>query len=604
MDRALQRAASLVLLLAACRVQPYSAEELATATRPDRALVRYLGQPGADAAVCDPKRKGAAITHAHPGVVRAVARAGRGGDIPPERVAECLIGLWRGGPPSTAEAAQLAFLDALVASAAESPEALAAFTEALTRVPERPALPVEAATDAARRLRSRARKLDPAPKATAEAALDALDAHAGLWRGEPVTALTIANLDDDALLLRWARTLPPERGLRDLAASRLIDVRVERSAFPSVRAAPEAAKAALRERGRVEAPAGTALARLVWEPPPSAASLLRLHQQPHRGRILVVPSNAAREDQADPQVALREGLSAVVDGWPAPIPLCPPADPYDPTPCWPAERLQLVHPYLWLDGSGLKVRDELELGDLVRLLSEGTQTKPQIVSGGAMVEIPLGLHLEPVPSFRALGSTAESGPTLRVDATDLGHGRLLFKVQGGQPPDFAVVVPIQDHRFSIASIGGDGKRGPHGKDGADGAPGSPGRNASCPSQAATPGSPGERGGDGADGGTGGTGGAGGTVHVTLRCGTCEALEVAVRRMVVSQGGEGGEGGHGGKGGRGGEGGPGGRGASCAGASLPAAANGATGPRGQSGRKGPKGAEGPPGQVKIRVIADK
>ena len=78
MDRSLQRLAALSLLcgLTACvRVTPYTADELASATRPAKMLVKYLEQRDADPGVCDMSREGPALSVADASVVSALFKS-------------------------------------------------------------------------------------------------------------------------------------------------------------------------------------------------------------------------------------------------------------------------------------------------------------------------------------------------------------------------------------------------------------------------------------------------------------------------------------------------------------------------------------------------
>ena len=618
MDRSLQRLTALTLLcsLTACvRVTPYTAEELASATRPAKMLVKYLEQRGADPGVCDMSREGPALTVADASVVSALFKGFDKGKIVPDVAAGCALGLWSTGPTEVRVEVASAVSSRLPKVAKKGDvERTRALVYVLERhPPDSPMSPKQAGhlIDTLRPISDRAPIDIGGPL---DSVIANLESAAGRFEGKTVTEQTIAETSDEERLLAWARRLPQDGGLRESAGKRLVDVRVAASPYAWVRSSPEIATAQVLDQGFLAIPSDLSVVGARWAPREGAADLVRVIQVPSEDEIHLVLAHEDGDDAADARLPLSDGLLVSLDGWEQPITLCPSADAWDPTPCLPSDRLQLAHPIAWLDGESLRLRDTLTLDELVALGREGEQTRPQLTVGGVVVEVPLGIHFDPVrPLVYSPRRGQQEAPDLKVQVYELTAGRMMYAVRATNAPERVVVVPRHDVMFRIRTEGGKGKGGTPGRAGKDGAAGSEGSDARCPDRPATPGTAGGAGTQGGRGGNGAKGGDGGDIKAVIHCGNCYAVERAVERVLESRGANGGDAGPGGQGGKGGSGGAGGKGASCSvvdpltgasrSVSLPAGRSGAPGAPGAAGARGVRGIPGSAGNIRIRIAED-
>lgn len=618
MDRSLQRLTALSLLcgLTACvRVTPYTAEELASATRPAKMLVKYLEQRDADPGVCDMSREGPALTVADASVVSGLFKGFDKGKIVPDVAAGCALSLWKTGPTEVRQEVANGVIARLPKAAKKGDvERTRALIYVLERhPPESPLTPKQAGQliDTLRPIANRAPIDIGAPL---DGVIASLEAAAGRFEGVPVTEQTIADTSDEERLLAWARRLPQEGGLREAAGKQLVAVRVAASPYAWVRETSELAEAQVLDQGFLAVPSDLAVVGARWAPREGVADLVRVLQIPSEDSIRLVLAHDDGDDAADARLPLSDGLEVSLDGWDKPITLCPGADAWDPTPCLPADRLQLAHPIAWLDGPSLRLRDTLTLDELVALGREGEQTRPQLTVGGVVVEVPLGIHFDPVrPLVYGPGPGQQEAPDLKVQVYELTAGRIMYAVRSTSRSERVVIVPRHDVMFRIQTEGGKGKGGMPGKAGKDGAPGADGNDARCPDRPATSGGSGGPGTQGGRGGNGGKGGDGGDIKAVVHCGNCYVVERTVERVLESRGAAGGDAGSGGSGGAGGAGGSGGKGASCSvvdpltgasrSVSLPAGRSGTPGPPGAAGARGMRGLPGAPGNIRIRIAED-
>ena len=349
-----------------------------------------------------------------------------------------------------------------------------------------------------------------------------------------------------------------------------------------------------------------------WTPRPGDATLVRLQQDALAGKAWLAAARVDRTLTPDPAVDLAPGLAVTVDGFDAPITLCPGVDRWDPTPCIEPAALTFSHPAATLDTAGrLHFRTDLVVDDVVLLGRDGTVLTPTLLIGAVAVQgLVFTLYFDPVAPLVLAGQGAGArGPDLAVDVFEVSNDRLLFGVQLlGSDQKLAVVVPRTDEGFAVISRGAPGSTGTNGSSGAQGSQGSQGMSASCPSMNASSGSAGGTGGQGGPGGAGGPGGPGGLVRVGLDCDRCDTLKPIALRRSRSEGGPGGSGGNGGPGGMGGRGGMGGMGTSCSTydattksyrtTSLSGGSSGAQGGQGPAGARGVNGAPGASGTVSV------
>lgn len=547
----------LLALLAACVSHApgaFSAEQLAAQqTSLGPALVQYLAQPGADAGVCDRAREGPSVHAVDEPVVRALVSATVDGRVSGDVSAACTAHLLR--DPAASRLTAEVLLARLPAGITRDAGNVAGLVDALVDRPHE----VRLSADAVRRTVEQLSRIAGRGGLTQEgrAALAKLrrgvELDGGLVDGVPATKAAVEAEAEPARLLLMARRLQ-DVALAELAGTRLVELRIAGSPYALVRTEAAAVRRALAESGAFAVDLGRhPVTAARWEPGPETPTIVRLQQDAKEGRAWLVAVNAARETSLEPAVALSSALRVEVAGLDGPVPFCPPADPWDPTPCIATSALALDHPGLVLRGGDLVFRDDLVVDDVVLIGRDGERLTPELRVGGVPVAgLDFLLHFDPVDPLVLRGrGSGGPGPDLRVDVVEIGGGRLLFGVQVlGEGTKYAAVASRHDEGFAVVSQGGDGSAGSPGSMGAAGTNGNAGIAGSCPS---TPGGPGGAGGPGGQGGTGGAGhagGPGGTVTMMLDCENCESLRPIALRRGRSRGGAGGAGGAGGQGGPG------------------------------------------------------
>ncbi|MCB9679031.1 MAG: hypothetical protein H6737_28275 [Alphaproteobacteria bacterium] len=472
------------------------AKQLADTNRPDRLLIGYLEQTSADPAVCDLARTdGVAIPFADGRVVKALHKGLEKGRIPPDRWARCTLLLWREADALLAQDLG----DALLASigthlGGTSP---AGVGEALldVLVKRRAQDPLDAERLGALAVRARDRRASVDPNAAEHLVLGdlaaVLDAEAGLYEGRPLKKDAIAATSDAVLLTQWALRLP-DPVLRRAAGERLLDVRIERSPFAWVRENAATVRDAAM-KGPVGLPPGAALIAARWSPARDGTAMLRLHQEPTRGKVRLLPAGADGTRSADPSLDLVDTLWVDVDGLERPITVCGDA-PFDPTPCVPPKQLQMRHPVAELAPTGrLLFPRELDAREFIELGRDGDRLSAQVVVEGLIAQVDLPIQFDSVPElFLQAPGNRGNGPEAKVEVWELSHGRLLFEVRSvvlGRKP-WTALVESTDAAFSIQSYGSM---------------------------------------------TSAQEGRGGDITVTMHCTDCPAVRETVKRMVRSTG---------------------------------------------------------------------
>jgi hypothetical protein len=593
-------AAATCLLLSACAHAiplPMTSGQLEAQPGTSQ-LVVYLGQPDADAQVCD--GPGAPPHDAALGA--EIVAALREGKVAPPTWGSCVQLLLHRLDAS--RAADLA--DRMVRAAAalladpsvEKDAAVQARLEALAQTYlERDDGAVASDSAASALDGARREPLGPAARRAAEMLQSGLEMERGRWRGRPVDTAALEAMASQVgvgLLLRAARRLPSP-ALRNEAAMRC---RTRR------RAGGVALEEAVLQRGANPVPVG--------EHPPAAASLrisalpartVILRQRPLEGAATLLGRAAERPTPSVlPAIQLRGPLQIELAGLSRPITLCPVGRALDPTPCLAPGDVASGSPLARVRAGGdLRVEERMSQEAVVALARQGGPVRIPVAVGGA----PAGVLVWPVtferpPDVVLAGPHAgDAGPDLAVTVERLDQGHLAYRIEGAGSPLAAVVELADASSFRVVSQGAPGADGSDGMDGSDGSSGLDGSSASCPSFGGGDGSPGGDGGRGTDGGDGSPGGRGGDVQVTVAAPPPlrDATLKLARASVASKGGRGGAGGRGGRGGQGGVGGAGGSGATCTDGSghTTSLSGGSPGRSGTNGTSGSSGRNGPPGQ---------
>ncbi len=600
----------------------YAAEALAQEYMfPGPALVAYLSQQDADPGVCDLYRQGPTVTLVDERSIDRVHTAFEQGRIDDRVYQQCVVHLW----DATSEPVWEHLIDSLMSrierTAPSADSDVGAFRLAVWRriisshSGTRP-VPIDQVKGLASSLRDTAS--DPGMGSGARSLLvrliEDVEVEAGLYKGRPVTADDIASLDDETRLLAWARRLPAE--LRPPAQDRLVSLRIERAPFALVRKSPGAVRAALAQHGHFPLPADRRVESLSFEARGGDPTVVNILQDPRLGSAGLVLTRRDGSQPDEPGLDLRYTLWAQVSGLEEPITVCPGADPWDPTPCLPTDRLELEHPLAALSSSRVLFRKDATMKEVLDIAKGGERFAIPLVAQGKSVDLSFSFVLQPVAPLRWSGPTpAGRGPDIAIDAWQVDNGRLVIAAKtAGSATDYTVLLDPTDPDFRIASVGGRGAEGQRGRDGADGIAGADGYNAVCPSTEGTDGQKGGDGEDGTDGGPGGPGGDGGNVQVRLRCTDCASARAELERRIFSLGGSGGSGGWGGDGGEAGKGGDGGDSARCEyyddffeenrTRTVNGGSNGWQGTRGSNGHRGPDGPDGNPGVVNVRVVGSR
>jgi hypothetical protein len=602
-----------------------TAAQLAAAGEPP-ALVAYLGQPGADPAVCDAGSPGphVAIDDA---TDRALVDALRDGALAPAAWSACaeriLASATAPGQRSLLEAVLAGYSRVLADPAVERDPRVQARLAALAAAYDLRSPDVRA-PDAAAAVMAQLRApgaLGPIARRSAAAMLAALELDHGIWYGRAVDPALIdalaAQRDEAALAVLSVRI--PDAALRDTAQRRLIRLRIAASPFPEVRDDAAHVEEAMMELGknaispRLQPPVAASV-----DPDQLALRRVLIAQAVRRQtaqltalapRLPASPGAAPPPAAGIAPLALRDALAIGVTGLSRPVALCGAARSLDPSPCLLPGDLAVAGPLARLDRDGaLHFADEITARQVVELARAGADfVLPLAIAGRPLVSLRWPMQFAvPAPLVLAADGVGQDGPALQI-AVEEHHGRLIYEIADGRAVSLAVAERGDAARFRIVSRGGTEATGASGADGADGMTGSDGTSATCPASSGGNGGDGGSGSDGGNGSDGGSGGNGGAIAVRITCddGVCSDLVAALREAIASEPGRGGPGGAGGRGGTGGAGGRGGAGATCYDdqgnpAPLSGGMDGTRGSDGQDGARGSSGDGGRPGNVRFEV----
>ncbi len=471
MDRRPQPRARVVWLAAlallggcAAYKEGITIDTVANSRTPSRDLVRYLEATAAEPAVCNGgRRDGPSVRLVTKGVIRAVNRAFEEGTVPLERWEACTHHMWLGPDPFVRDALR----DSLVGQLGDitGNKALATDIEARARAhavlrvarDRPPREPLDPA-DVTRLRRAATKRLARAEGRHAKVLQDLislLELEEGLADGQPVTADRIQAATRQAELIRWARRLPDPQ-LATAAGERLVRLRAQTSAFASVRDDLDNVVDRVLSGGRNALPDNAPGLSARWEPGHDDTVLLRLLQIPDKDIVKLLPSARDETRTPDASVDLRGTLWVRVEGLEEEVTLCPPADPWDPTPCIAPEALKLAHPVAALTPTG-RIRFDRDVGldDVLKLGSDGDRLAAQVVVAGIPATIDLPIFFDSIPEmeYKALGQ----GRPLWIRLWELSNERLLVQVReepgkGG----VRVLVPMDDAAFYVHTLAGQG----------------------------------------------------------------------------------------------------------------------------------------------------
>jgi len=600
---------------------PFTAQDMAKFGTGD-ALVHYLRQPGATAAVCDRKNDGPRFRGSRAEDLSDLTDGLVGGEVPPDLWQRCAMIMLESSAPDEAssllDAMAHAYRKLLGHGALETDPQEHARLDALHRaflLRRRGTAPhPEAVADDIARLREALAKgrLGPVASKYGAEVLDTIDLERGLWKGAPLTVATLDALEkdrDEALLRRIALRAPDETIERE-ARRRIVRLHIAAATSPDVRQHAADIEAAVMASGRNPVDTTRHAPSAAWldEGHVKVRGVLVRQDLWKQTATLLAYEGEQPGASVIPSLNLRGALYARIDGLKDPVTLCAPPDALDVTPCLLPAAIKPKVPIVYVDAEGLlHFVERVTSRDAMRLVYDTPNLPlPFEVGGRTLLTIEWPIVFEQPEPLVFSGPTSGRGPDLRVVIERRYSPRLIFEVSSPQGKLAGVVEARDAESFLIASRGGAGTPGARGMDGSNGSSGSPGMPASCPGSPGGQGGNGSPGGNGTSGGPGGRGGPGGNVVVNVSCmtGECGAVVGVVQRMVRSEGGPGGPGGEGGRGGQGGMGGPGGAGASCTDSqghytSVSGGASGSPGPNGSNGSRGPDGPRGAPGKVEIR-----
>ncbi|MEZ4320624.1 MAG: hypothetical protein R3F61_24290 [Myxococcota bacterium] len=442
------------------------ASQLADSNRPHALIVGYLEQTSADPAVCDVTRTdGVALSYADRRVVKALFQGLEKGSIPPDRWSRCVRLLWREADPlleADLGHALLGGLDGLrrvSAWGSRDLERASALLDVLVNRESRggtEALDPTKLEGVALDLRAAAARFgrDSAAGVVLGDLVSAVEAEAGVLDGVPITRKTIAATNDPVQLTQWALRLP-SAPLREAAQERLIARRIEKSPFAWVRENAEAVQDALA-KGPLGLPPGAVVVRAQWSPARDGTALLRLLQDPLRGKVRLLPAGRDGTRSADPSLDLVDSLWLDIDGLERPITVCGP-DRFDPTPCMPPSRLSMTHPVAVLAPTGrVTFPRELAMREFIELGRDGDRLSAQVVVDGHVADIDLPIRFDSVPELVLEPPNKGNGPPIKVQAWELSNERLLLEVRSplvlGNKV-WSALVESSDTAFSVQSYG-------------------------------------------------------------------------------------------------------------------------------------------------------
>jgi hypothetical protein len=585
------------------------------------ALVHYLRQPGATAAVCDRKSDGPRFLGSSAEDLADLTDGLVGGDVRPDLWQRCTMILLESSTSDEAssllDAMAHAYRKLLGRSALETDPGEQAKLDALHKaflLRRRGTAPHAAAIDAdVGKLRDALAKgrLGPIASKYGREVLTTIDLERGLWNGVPLTVATLDALekDKDETLLRRIALRVPDEALEREARRRIIHLHIAASTSPDVRSHAAEVEAAVMATGRNAIDPARHAPTAAWldEQRVHVRGVLVRQDVWKQTATLLAYEGEKPGSSVIPSLDLRGAFYARVNGLKDTVTLCAPPETLDVAPCLMPSEVKPKVPIVFIDAEGLlHFVERITSKDAMRLVYD-TQNLPLPfdVAGRPLLTIEWPIVFEQPEPLVFDGPASGRGPDLRVVVERRYSPRLFFEVSGPQGKLVGVVEARDVPTFAVASRGGRGTPGTRGMDGSNGASGSPGSPGSCPGSPGGQGGSGSPGGNGTSGGPGGPGGPGGNVVVNVTCATgeCGSLLGLAQKVIRSEGGLGGPGGEGGRGGTGGSGGPGGSGASCTDSqghftSVSGGSPGSPGSNGSPGSRGPDGPRGAPGRVEI------
>lgn len=628
MTRSLSRLALLVLAVAAFALTscgfpypaPFTAEEMAK-WESGQALVHYLSQPGATAAVCDRNSQGPHARRPRSANYADLVDGLVDGNVAPDLWQRCTMLMLESVPPDESsrllEAMVRGHHTLLARSALETDKKEQAKVDAVHRAmllrprgssprPQAVAKDVAALREALEKGR-----LGPIAARYGKDILVAIDLDAGLWNGKPLSVAALDELQakkDETLLRRVAMRVPDPR-LQEEARRRIVRLHIEASPLRGIHEHAAEVETIVMASGRYPIDVAKVTPTSAWldeERVKVRGVLVRQDVWNQTSTLLAFRGKPAAASVI-PSINLRGAFHARVPGYDEPVTLCAPPDALDVTPCVLPSDLHPKVPIVYIDAEGLlHFVEKVASRDAMRLVYNTPNLPlPFDINGQTLLHIEWPIVFEKPEPVIFTGPTSGRGPDLRVTIERRYSPRIVFEVTGpgpgpGPAQKLVGVVEADDlASFVIASRGGAGTAGTAGSRGSNGSAGSAGSPASCPGGHGGNGGNGGSGGNGTAGGPGGPGGPGGDVlaHVSCATGDCGAVGSIVKKMVRSEGGPGGPGGQGGAGGSGGAGGTGGSGSSCTDSQghMQFASGGSPGSQGSQGSSGPNGSPGAPGQ---------
>jgi hypothetical protein len=592
---------------------PFTAQDMAAIGTGD-ALVHYLRQPGATAAVCDRKSDGPRFRGSSADDLADVTGGLVDGNVRPDLWQRCTMILLESSTPDEAssllDAMAHAYRKLLGRSAIETDPGERAKLEAIHQaflLRRRGTAPHAAAIeDDVAKLRDVLTKgrLGPMASKYGHEVLTTIDLERGLWNGAPLTVATLDALEkdkDETLLRRIAQRVPDESLERE-ARRRIVHLHIAASPSPDVRLHAADVEAAVMATGRNAIDPARHAPTAAWldEQRVHVRGVLVRQDLWKQTATLLAYEGEKPGASVIPSLDLRGALYARVDGLKDTVTLCAPPATLDVAPCLLPSEVKPKVPIVYVDAEGLlHFVERVTSKDAMRLVYDTPNLPlPFDVGGRPLLTIEWPIVFEQPDPLIFEGPGSGRGPDLRVVVERRYSPRLLFEVSGPQGKMVGVVEAHDAPAFAIASRGGRGTPGSRGMDGSNGTSGSAGSPGSCPGSPGGQGGSGSPGGNGTSGGPGGPGGPGGNVVVSVACATgeCGSLLGLAQKVIRSEGGAGGPGGEGGRGGTGGAGGPGGSGASCTDSQghYTSVSGGASGSQGANGSAGSRGADGPRG----------
>jgi len=549
----------LTAILAACGTKldlPMTADQAVQLHSGD-ALVAYLGQPDANAEVCDL----AGTTTAHLTALTADERGAlvagfADGKIQPAVWKKCVTTL-EAELPSEPRAS---LLDAILHAYAElldkdlenSPARVermstlhALYVHRGVGIEAHPATVASLLSDAKERVAKG--KLGAIGLRFARELLDTAELEHGTWHGRTVDGALLdelAQAGNETTLERFSERLPQPQ-MRDDARRRIARIHIALSAFPEVReAGPALEQRLLAEGHNAVSLAEHPIQRVFFDDRQVVRRDVIVRQHVWQQTATLVGKDARSKISVVPELPLRGALEVEVAGISRPITVCADKKVLDPSPCIAVEDVAVDGKLVKLDARAVvHVIDQVSIADLMPIADRETFQIPITIAGAPVASLAWYLRFERPENLVFGADTGAPGPDLTVRAGDMRASRARFDVNVGGRDYLAIVEEPDLVGYRVGSQGGHGASGSDGTAGSDGASGSECSN-------------GGDGGNGGNGGDGGAGGNGGNVTVQLACsyGSCDALKSSLRGVIGSWGGAGGAGGRGGSGGRGGAGG--------------------------------------------------